>query len=273
MVNFSLVSINILNDLSRWWQRRNLLVEQIAECQPDLIAIQEVSIQRKSSNAHWLAEQLNSRDDASEKRYEVFLCPKTGGFEKKEGIAILSRLPVNKQERLDLLTQNRVAQAITFRLEGETLILINGHYYWQHGSAPRRLAQVELLLDWMDTQPAVYPVVVCGDFNGTPETPSIKFMRQYFDSAHVAIHGKEPEYTCPTPLPSSTKKKLRAAAQKLLGQRPTTESTWRGTLDYIFVDPRMQTQACDVVLDQPSKLNAEIYPSDHFGLYAKINVS
>ncbi len=273
MTNFSLVSINILNDLSRWWQRRGLLVEQIAECQPDLIAIQEVSIQRKSSNAHWLAEQLNSRDDAAEKQYEVYLCPKTGVFEKKEGIAILSRLPVRKQERLDLLTQNRVAQAITFRLEGEPLMLVNGHYYWHPGSSPRRLAQVELLLDWMDTQPAEIPVVICGDFNSMPDSPSIQFLRQYFDSAYVAIHGEEPEYTCPTPLPSSTKTKLRIAAQKILGQIPATDTAWRGTLDYIFVDPRMHTQACKIVLDKPAKHNADIYPSDHFGLFAQIKKS
>jgi len=269
---FSLVTINILNDLSRWWQRRNLLIEQIAACQPDMIALQEVSIQRKSSNAHWLAEQLNSKMDASDSRYDVYLCPKTGAYEKKEGIAVLSRLRIRKQERLDLLTQNCVAQAITFRVENETLMLVNGHFYWQQGSSSRRLAQVELLLDWMDTQPAENPVVVCGNFNGTPDTPAIQFMRQYFDSAYVAVHGEEPEYTFPTPLPLSAKKKLRAAAQRLLGHRPATDASWRGTLDYIFVDPRLQTQSCDLVLDQSAQHNADIYPSDHFGLIAQIKV-
>jgi endonuclease/exonuclease/phosphatase family metal-dependent hydrolase len=273
MTILSLVTINILNDLSRWWQRRNLLVEQIAACQPDLIAIQEVSIQRKSSNAHWLAEQLNSKNDASDSRYDVYLCPKTGAYEKKEGIAVLSRLPIRKQERLDLLTQNRVAQAITFRLEGETLLLVNGHFYLQPGSSPQRLAQVELLLDWMDTQPAEIPVVVCGDFNGIPDSPAIQFMRQYFDSAYVAVHGEEPEYTYPTPLPSSAKTKLLTAAQRLLGQRPAIDASWRGTQDYIFVDPRLQTQSCDLVLNQPAKHNADIYPSSHFGLFAQIKIS
>lgn len=272
MSKFSLVSINILNDLSRWRQRRGLLVEQIAELQPDLIAIQEVSIRGKSSNAHWLAEQLNRRDDASDKHYEVYLCPKTGIYEKREGLAVLSRLPVRGQERLDLLTQDRVAQAITFRLDGETIMLVNGHYYWHPGPSPHRLAQVELLLDWMDTQPAEKPVVVCGDFNGMPGTPAIQFMRQYFDSAHVAIHGEEPAYTCPTPLPPSMKTKLCVAAQVMLGHRPPLDAAWRGTLDYIFVDPRLQTQSCELVLNHPAKHNASIYPSDHFGLFAQINV-
>jgi len=273
MSKFSLITINILNDLSRWRQRRGLLLNQIYDCQPDLIALQEVSIKGKSSNAHWLAEQLNNREDLPDKHYQVYLCPKTGSFEKKEGLAILSRLPVRKQERLDLLTQNRVAQAITFRLDNETLMLVNGHFFWHPGPSQKRLEQVELLLDWMDTQPAEIPVIICGDFNGVPGTPAIKFLRRYFDSAYVAIHGEEPDYTCPTPLPPSTKTKLRAAAKALLGQRPSPEPSWRGTLDYIFVDPRLDTQACELAFNCPAKHNAVIYPSDHFGLYAQIKVA
>jgi endonuclease/exonuclease/phosphatase family metal-dependent hydrolase len=272
MTKITLVTINILNDLSRWRQRRGLLLDQISECEPDMIALQEVRIQGKSSNAHWLAGQLNRKEDSSDKHYEVYLCPKTGTYEKKEGLAVLSRLPVYKQERLDLLTQNRVAQAITFRQNSETLMLVNAHFFWHPGPSPERLAQVELLLDWMDTQPAAMPVIVCGDFNSLPGTPVIKFMRQYFDSAHVAVHGEEPAYTCPTPLPPSTKTKLRIAAQALLGHRPPPDATWRGTLDYIFVDPRLETQACDLVLNCPAKHNAAIYPSDHFGLFAQIKV-
>ena len=120
--------------------------------------------------------------------------------------------------------------------------------------------------------PAEIPVVICGDFNSMPDSPAIQFLRQYFDSAYVAIHGEEPEYTCPTPLPYSTKTKLRIADQKILGQIPATDTAWRGTLDYIFVDPRLQTQACDLVLNQPAKHNDDIYPSDHFGLIAQIKV-
>jgi hypothetical protein len=57
--SFSLVTINILNDLSLWMERGPLLVEQLAELDPDLIAMQEVRLQGESSNAHWIAEQLN----------------------------------------------------------------------------------------------------------------------------------------------------------------------------------------------------------------------
>lgn len=273
--NFTLVTINILNDLSLWDARGPVLVEQLSLLDSDLIAMQEVTLQEESSNAHWLAEQLNKRRSDPEKvpPYEVFLCPKTGIYEKKEGIAVLSRLPVKHHERLDLLTQTRVAQIVSFRVESCDLLLVNGHFFWEPGVSEERQKQVELLLDYLDTQPVDQPVIICGDFNGLPETPAIERMRRYFDSAHNIVHKQEPEYTCPTPLPQSSKVKLRKVVTRLAGLRPKLDSNWRGTLDYIFVDPRLQTQECRVVLDQPADNNPEIYPSDHFGLFASILIN
>jgi endonuclease/exonuclease/phosphatase family metal-dependent hydrolase len=275
MSEFSLVTINILNDLSLWQARSSLLVAQLAALDPDLIAMQEVSLQGSGSNAHWVAEQLNQSRPNPEKvlPYEVLLCPKTGVYAQKEGLAILSRLPVRRHESLDLLTQNRVAQLLCFRLEDRDLLLVNGHFFWQPGEAAQRQKQVELLLDFLDTQPVDQPVVVCGDFNGLPGTPAIERMRQYFDSAHNIVHKHEPDYTCPTPLPNSGRVNIRNTMGWLLRMRPKPDLEWRGTLDYIFVDPRLQTQDCQVVLDQPAEDDPEIYPSDHFGLWATIKVT
>lgn len=275
MTTFSLVTINILNDLSLWKERGPLLIKQLSPLNADIIAIQEVSLNGGISNAHWVAEQLNLCRKNEEKTplYEVFLCPKTGMYRKKEGIAILSRLPVKHHESLDLLTQNRVAQMVRFRVETCDLLLVNGHFFWQPGVSVYRQEQIELLLDFLDTQPVDQPVIVCGDFNGIPGTPAIERMRQYFDSAHNAVHNQEPEYTCPTPLPKPKRIKLRQIMMWLLSLRPKPDPDWRGTLDFIFVDPRLQTQDSFVVLNLPADNNPEIYPSDHFGLYASIKIN
>ena len=98
-------------------------------------------------------------------------------------------------------------------------------------------------------------------------------MRQYFDSAHRAVHGDEPEYTCPTPLPVSKRVQLRNMLAWRLGKRPKPDPTWRGTLDYIFVDPRLHTLDCKLVLDKPAENHENLYPSDHFGIYALIKVN
>ena len=275
MSTFSLVTINILNDLSLWKQRRILLVDQLDKLNPDLIAMQEVSLKGESSNAHWLCEKLNQRQKNPEKTvpYQVSLCQRTGVFKKQEGIAVLSRLPIKRNMSLDLLSQNRVAQVIEIRAGGSDLILVNGHFFWQPGVSDGRQRQIELLLDFLDTQPVDQPVVVCGDFNGTPGTPAIERMRQYFDSAHTFVNKHEPEYTCPTPLPLSKRVQIRNLIMWLLQMRPNPNSRWRGTLDYIFVDPRLQTIDCKVILNVPANENPQIYPSDHFGLWAVIKVN
>jgi endonuclease/exonuclease/phosphatase family metal-dependent hydrolase len=270
---FSVVTINILIDLAQWKKRRTLLVDQLAELNPDLIALQEVSLKGSSSNAHWLAQELNQRKGEDEDLYNLYLSPKTGNKERVEGIAILSRFPVKRHEILDLLTQNRVAQLVEFRIDGEILIFVNGHLFWQPGESQERNVQVELLLDWLDTQPADVPVIVAGDFNGLPGTTATELMREYFDSAYQAIHGAEPEYTCPTPLPNSTRFKLQSLIGWRLGKRPKPDPDWKGTLDYIFVDPRLHTEDCQLVLDRPAENNANLYPSDHFGIFAIIKVN
>lgn len=273
MSEFSIVTINILNDLSMWGKRRHLIVDQLTDLWPDLIAMQEVSLKGNTSNAHWLAQELNQRKTDNEDLYNLYLCPRTGSKERVEALAILSRLPVKRHEILDLLTQNRVAQLVELRIEGQTLMLVNGKFFWHPGESPERKAQIELLLDWLDTQPAQIPIVVAGDFNGNPKTPSIEFMRQYFDSAHRAVHSDEPEFTCPTPLPVSKRVQLRSMLKWRLGKRPKPDPTWRGTLDYIFVDPRLHTLECKLVLDKPDENNESLYPSDHFGIYALIKVN
>ena len=169
MSEFSIVTINILVDLSFWNKRRQLLVDQLAALNPDLIALQEVSLKESPSNAHWLAQELNALKDDDENLYNLYLCPKTGAQKDEEGIAILCRFPVKRHEILDLLTQNRVAQLIEFRIDNQIAILANGHFFWGPGESDERDAQVELLLDWLDTQPVDMPVIVAGDFNGMPK--------------------------------------------------------------------------------------------------------
>ena len=87
-------TVNILNDLSRWDERRALLARGLDALSPDLIALQEVTDPLGTSTAHWLAGELGG--------YSVHVCPKTGWGRRREGIAVLSRLPVEGHEVLDL---------------------------------------------------------------------------------------------------------------------------------------------------------------------------
>src|SRR4051812_30483534 len=153
-------TVNILNDLSRWGERRPLLARGLDELALDLIALQEVTDPLGTSTAHWLAGELGG--------YSVHICPKTGRGSKREGIAVLSRLPVEGHEVIDLLSQQRTAQLVRVRAGERPVVLINGHYHWLPGVHAARVRQVEQVLDRVKGLDPEAAVVACGDFNGTP---------------------------------------------------------------------------------------------------------
>lgn len=258
------VSINILNNRSRWPERLTLLVHELAALAPDLIAVQEVTDPLGFSTAHSLADQLGG--------YSLRVCPKAGWGRTWEGIAILSRLPVDRHETIDLGGQQRTAQLVRVRVGGRPVVVANTHLYWPAAIHAARVRQVERLLAWLGTSEPGAEAVICGDFNATPGSPAIARMRRSFASAHEAAHGQEPEYTCPTPLVVGGR--VRAAITRgllrLFTNRPGT--TWRGTLDYLFVSPGIRVVECGVILDRSSPDDPTLYASDHLGLMAVLEV-
>jgi endonuclease/exonuclease/phosphatase family metal-dependent hydrolase len=193
MPRLKILTINILTDLSRWVQRRTLLLQGLAALSPDLIALQEVKLPQNP--ARWLADELGYP--------HILLSPKLGYSASREALAILSRVPLEGEGVLDLGGQDRIAQRVGLSLGELQIYIVNTHLYWQPGESAARMQQVERLQNWLSGFSGNPPGIVCGDFNGTPETHAIQLMRQRFLSAYAAIHGKEPDYTCPTPLPRS----------------------------------------------------------------------
>jgi endonuclease/exonuclease/phosphatase family metal-dependent hydrolase len=264
-------TINILSDLSRWEERGPLIVQGLAEAGPDIIALQEVNLSTgivgangvRPNTAAWLAERLNFN--------HVHLTPKTGKSAGEEGIAIISRLPFAATADLDLKTQDRVAQYVQVRIQDRPLIIANGHFFWQPGDSSQRLRQVERLLDWLSPFLDHVPVVICGDFNSLPDTKTVARMRVNLASAYEAVHGAEPEYTFPTPLPSSKLAMLRTLLAYWRDIRLSElRLKLRGTLDYIFVNARLRAADARLILDRPAPSDPKLYPSDHYGLMADL---
>ncbi len=257
-------TVNILNDRSRWPERRALLAEELAALAPDLIGLQEVTDPLGVSTAHELAEALGG--------YSVHVCPKTGWGRRREGIAVLSRLPVEGHEPLDLGSQQRTAQVVRARAGGSPVVLVNGHYYWPVGAHGAQVRQVGRVLDRVKGLGPGPAVIVCGDFNATPGSRAVALMRETFVSAYQARHGREPDFTCPTPLVSGgrVRRGLSGGLRTLFSVQPS--DLWRGTLDYIFVGPGVRVVECGLILDRPSPDDPTLYASDHFGLAAALEV-
>jgi len=258
-------TVNILNDRSRWDERRPLLVANLRSCAADLIALQEVTNPLGESTAHELASDLGG--------YSVHLAPQTGSGRRREGIATLSRLPVEGHEVIDLQTQRRVAQVVHTWVGDRPVAFGNGHYYWHPGSDKARVRQVKRVLDRLGELDPATAIIACGDFNGLPGSPAIATMERSLASAYRACHGREPDFTCPTPLTS--RHRLRGFLTRTLLRLGTNRSgeSWRGTLDYIFVGPGVGVLDADVFLDQSAAADPTLYPSDHLGLWATLDVA
>jgi endonuclease/exonuclease/phosphatase family metal-dependent hydrolase len=177
------------------------------------------------------------------------------------------------EQQLDLQSQGRLAQYVQVSINNQALIFCNGHYYWQPGAAPARMEQFKLVVDWLGNLSSL-PIIAVGDFNATPDTPEIKFIRQYFTSAYAAYHGQEPEYTCPTPLSKPSRSLTRTIGRRVINILVHRNiAPWRGTLDYIFTNQHVQVDNCELILTKPAPDNQQIYPSDHFGIAAELKVT
>ena len=261
MAVFKLVTFNLLNKKpSRWHERRRLIVRELRALQPDVIALQEVSLPH--NNAQWLADQLGG--------YKVYTAPKAGALGAREGVATLSRLPVEARWTINLQAQSRVAQVLRLRLGDQPLIVVNGHFLFHVYDHIKRTQQVRQVLGWLRTSANGCPTIACGDFNATPEMRTIQTMKAAFRSAYELVHGREPEYTCPTPLVyrfNAVRKGLSTLGNLLANRQPRP---WRGTLDYTFVDRHFRVLSCDLVLNAPAEDDPTLYPSDHVGLCATL---
>ena len=259
---FSIVTFNLLNKPSRWHERRELVLAGLRALNADVIALQEVAL--PNNNARWLADQLGG--------YTVHTSPKTGALAEHEAVALLSRLPVEDCRTLPLGSQSRVAQVANVRVGKRVITIANGHFMFHVYDHMKRTQQVQRVLTWLRLAAGQNPIVACGDFNATPDMRTIQVMKETFTSAHEAFHGREPDFTCPTPLVYSldgVRKGLSRVGNFLLSRRV---EPWRGTLDYIFVDGNFRVLKCDVTLNQPSPRDPTLYPSDHVGLCATLDV-
>lgn len=263
----TILTLNLLNDLTNWEQRAPLILETVRHWAPDIIAFQEVTL--PENNAAWLVSNLAD--------YSLHLTPLTRRRGKREGLAILSRLPVESHEVLPLSEQNRVAQRVILRQGRQRLMFVNTHLFWSPIDDLIRKRQVERIMKWL---PKDLPAIICGDFNALPEYKAIKLIKRHYHSAHEAIHGEEPCYTFPTPLQRGPglRNSARSTALTVIGQWIKNDCsndetvTWRGTLDYIFTHPEIRVVDCQLTFDQALPGNPAIYPSDHYGLAARLTL-
>jgi endonuclease/exonuclease/phosphatase family metal-dependent hydrolase len=247
MDHLHVATLNILNLADRWPERQSLIYADMAALQPDLLALQEVV---------YVMHQDRLIGAAGEGRYNAI----RGWAGRPEyGNAILVREPlrVDGYDRLDL-GRNRSAHRITLRLPGGASVgAAVTHLHHPPAAERERDEQAAALLDWIDAVPPADAIVVMGDFNADPEEAAYRRMAGAgFRSAHVEANGSEPPVTWPSG--------LQAPAMDTDGEPRC--------LDYIWLRGAVRAEQCGLAFDRPAVDDPTLYPSDHFGLSARLVV-
>jgi endonuclease/exonuclease/phosphatase family metal-dependent hydrolase len=246
----NIATLNLFHRMGRWDERYPLLLDELTGLQPDVIGLQEVNLATDQGMS--ICRQANDRL-ADSPPYEIYHMARPGRSAHVEALAVMSRLPVEAHEGLDYLLQENVAHRLRFRLQnGAALEFYNTHLHYPPPAVDVRLSQATRLLAWIDTWQDAEATVVVGDFNAYPEEPTVALMKTRFASAHEAAHGREPECTWPTPV-------------------NTWDPSPPGCLDYIFVDGARVLEA-ELAFSNPHPDDENLFPSDHLGVMAKVDV-
>jgi endonuclease/exonuclease/phosphatase family metal-dependent hydrolase len=224
-------TLNLRGVHDRWWRREPLVVRDLARLRPEVICLQEAATW--CLQARWLAWRITR---ASGLHYRVRQARKGGWEGLAEGIATLSRLPLERPERLDL-GGNRVAVRVDVRAGEGRLAVINTHLEHRNEASETRRLQLDRLGRWGETPG---PQIIVGDLNDVPGSPALAGVQAKFRPAHSAKPG-------------------------LLGTWPSRDP--RKVIDYILVGEGVEVLEAGEFADRPA---GGVWPSDHLGLWAKL---
>jgi endonuclease/exonuclease/phosphatase family metal-dependent hydrolase len=239
-------TLNIRNLADRWNERLPLLLSDFAALQPDVVGLQEVVFvleQDRLIGAAGAGHYRASRAWAGRPEY---------------GNAILTRaeLVVSEPERLEL-SHGRSAGRVVVAVDGARILFVNLHLHHEVPDDAIRDEQAGVVIDWLASAPATDVQVVVGDFNADPAEPAYaRIGAAGFRSALLEANGREPDVTWPSGL-----------------QGPAIDTDGEPScLDYIWVRGEATVVSARVVFDRPAVDDPGLFPSDHFGLSAHLQI-
>jgi endonuclease/exonuclease/phosphatase family metal-dependent hydrolase len=238
-------TLNLFNRMGDWESRFPLVVEQLQELAPDVIAFQEVDMMLDQGML--ISRAVNLRLP-KRPHYRIKHATSPGQRASVFGIATLAKIECVEHQILDLMTFDRMAQRLVYQEDGQCFCVVNTHLHHPPDAPEERAEQAEYLLDWLSRQESL-PLIVMGDFNSYESEKTVSVMKSRLRSALETANGREPDFTWPTPV-------------------NTFDNSPAGTLDYIYVSPEFQVVDAGLSFNQPSPENSDLYPSDHLGLYA-----
>lgn len=244
------VTLNMEQDHKRWDLRRELIAAELCALKPDVFAMNEVCIPRQT--ARWLQGELKARTGID---YALVQQTKVNGLAAVEGEALLTRFPLVETGNFDYQARDMVALVARLMVDGRALDVYVTHLYRSLGDDALRLYQVQQLLAWIDSRPDAAARIICGDFNATLDKPSAALMA----SQH------QPTQTAPTaftPLADTT------------GE--VSHPDWPRMdhcIDFIWTAGALKVVESAVCFNQGSPTDPSLWPSDHAGVRADLELN
>jgi endonuclease/exonuclease/phosphatase family metal-dependent hydrolase len=247
MDRLHVATLNIRNIADRWDERLPLLLADMAALQPDLLGLQEVVYTLQQDRLIGAAGVGHYRAHRSW----------AGRPEYGNSLLVREPLALADEERLDLGLQRSVLRAAVTLPEGARVLIAVTHLHHEVPDEAQRDDQARRLLEWLATAPPTDVQVVVGDFNAEPDEPTYaRMVAAGFASAYATANGAEPAVTWPSGL-----------------QAPGMDTDGDpGCLDYIWVRGAATVVRARLAFDRPAVHDQTLYPSDHLGLSAGLEV-
>ncbi len=247
MDRLHVATLNILNLADRWPERLPMILADMAALQPDLLGLQEVV---------YVMQQDRLIGAAGERHYDA-IRGWAGRPEYGNSLLVHRPLAATDVERLDLGLTRAAHRAIVALPGGSRVLVGVTHLHHLVPDEAERDDQARRLLEWIDDAPSADAQVVVGDFNAEPEEPTYARMTAAgFRSAYAEANGADPAVTWPSG--------LQAPAMDTDGDP--------GCLDYIWVRGAVRVTSARLVFDRPDPEDPTIYPSDHLGISAHLEI-
>lgn len=270
MQKLRLLTLNIWSHHPPWPLRKRLIQKGLAAESPDLVGLQEVLQPHGTGTAQAdeLAEGLGYRVVFSRS------CRLTSPATADYGNALLSRFPIREHRTEPLpirpgMEPRSLLYALCSVRVGVLPVMVT-HLSWEPELAAVRQDQLQHIIKYMRAEllalphrlPAhvvILPPVLLGDLNAGPDSPEVlDFLSTSGFTDCFAAVGQGPGLTMDARRNPAASKDLVAQSRRIdyvmLGLRPSA---------------RVQVAAARVCLDEDE---AGIFPSDHFGMLADLEI-
>lgn len=249
MTRLRVATLNLRNLADRWEERLPLLLADTAALRPDLLGLQEVVYPLQQDR---LLAAATPDDHAIHRGW---------AGRPEYGNSLLVRAPLvaaGPAERLDLGHARAAHRVVVALPGGPTLLVAVTHLHHLVTDAALRAEQAAAVLAWLDASPPATAQVVMGDFNADPTEAAYARMRAGgFRSAFAEANGEDPAVTWPSGL-----------------QAPAIDTDGDPScLDYIFVRGGARVADARLWADRPAANDPTLYPSDHVGIVATLEIA